>query len=318
MGAVQQMTMKRLSEIRQAKKQEHEKHGEENTRMTLTAKALNKFADVIRVGSDEGQGTKLPWNKSPMNNSWNSNSSGDGAFDGMLSFNSFRRISNASAGSQWRRRASRESSRQSPELSDNLFGGTERARTAKEMYAIAANEQGANMAPRKSIGDFTAMRSLADQSHRSGDSIHTDFSGLFLEESNEVNTKEEGKEEKPTAQQDTEYECVLSDSTTHVFETFNVCIGANVDLQSEDRDVLLETQLKPEKSRYCTDDLDQSHRSDTKSAISGLSGISDCTSACGDGLIVGFKPRHQVRVGEDEDHLSTGNFASDFSAWDRR
>ena len=312
MGAVQQMTMRRLSEIKQAQKQEQDHHGEENRRMTLTAKALNKFADAItRVGSEEGQGTKLPWNKSPMNDSWNSNASGDGAY--------FRRISNATAGSQWRRRLSQESSRQSPELSGNPFGRNEKARTANEMYAIAANEQGANMAPRKSIGDFTAMCSLADQSDTlRRDSIHSDFSGLFLEESNEMNVNKEGKEEELPVQQNFDNPCVLSDSKTDVIETFNLCIGANVDLQSEDGDVLLETQLKLEKSSYCTDDLDQSYRSDTKSAISGLSGLSDCTSACGDGLIVGFKPRHQVRVGEDEDHLGTGNFASDFTAWDRR
>lgn len=395
MGAVQQMTMRRLSELKQLKleeqdhlrKLEDEAEAEEERKIGLAAKTLNKFVDVIRVAaSDEGEDqnakAKTLWNRSPLNDSHGSNSSGE-RDGGLLSFNSFRRrptddenvksntwhrsplndsYGSASDGDRnggllsfqsFRRRSSasgpkRLSLKAAPnhpfdfhESNESLLRSTEnisKARTANEMYAIAANEQGANVAPRKSVGDFTAMLSVGDMSEGTRDSLKSDFSGLLLEElakSVRIEEMERADQAAVAGNDSSEY-----NYTDEVLKAFQLGIGESTKRCTTERlsgdgehehaysDTWIDAQLENVASRIASSvqnsdenyDLNQSRHSDCKSAISGLSGISDCTSACGDGLIVGFKPRNRCTGGDsklDEDHLHGGNFASDFSAWER-
>ena len=356
LGAVQHMTVMKLSEIRDQKVEEEKLRelgsgrnnlATEGRYNSIAAKTMNKFVDAIRVvASDEGEVPKKSWNKSSLNESYGSTSTnGEGTRgEGLLSFQSFRRRSTVNSALP-RRRVSQDSAGAHTFSDFNasndslLIGSNEncaRARTANEMYAIAANEQGANMAPRKSVGDFTAMLSVADLSDdRCGDSIKSDLSGLILEElarsarslELELNDKNGGDEDVS-----------LQESDRDVLEAFTLSIGESVkpydpetnNSQNEaanDTHQWIETQFEKPESRFAApismpnDDsceLNRSRHSDTKSAVSGLSGYSDCTSACSDGLIVGFRPRNCSETSRDEDHLNAGNFASDFSAWDRR
>lgn len=348
------MTMRRLSEIRQLKIEEQEQlnrlagdtdnENDHEGKMGLAVKTLNKFVDVVRVATcDDGEGVKKAWNKSIFNDSFGSASSDERAPEKLLAFaNSFRRRSSASGP---RRRTSQESTGPADFNASNgsLLRGEEnltRARTANEMYAIAANEQGANMAPRKSVGDFTAMLSVGDISEGTRDSLRSDdLSGLYLEEiaksarSAGVTSFDPGNEDgcnDGSLRDEDRGNDVLATFTVCVSESTGRCtaVAANAEHENDEMDAheWLESQLQKraagriatylEKTKEDNLDLNQSRHSDTKSAISGLSVMSDCTSACGDGLIVGFRPRHCSD--EDEDHMNSGNFASDFSAWERK
>jgi hypothetical protein len=398
MGAVQQMTMRRLSELQRLKVEEQDHlrkladkaETEEEHVLGLAAKTLNKFVDAIRVaapdeGEDQNIKAKASWNRSPLNDSQGSNSDGDrdggllslnsfrmrscdehniktkaswnrsplndsqgstsdGDRDGgLLSFKSFRRPSSVSGP---KRQDSKKSAHEFNESNESLFRSTDnisKARTANEMYAIAANEQGANMAPRKSIGDFTAMLSVGDASEGTRDSLKSlksDFSELLLEElANNFKSEEMNPTQQTAVAGNGSSEFNYSEE---VLAAYELCIGESTKLCTTERqngnrenenahpDQWIDQQLEHVASRIASSsvetseencDLNHSRHSDTKSAISGLSGISDCTSACGDGLIVGFKPRNQctssVDSKLDEDHLHGGNFASDFSAWER-
>ena len=205
LGAVQHMTVMKLSKIRdqkvgEEKIRELDNNGRgsntfvnEGRYNSIATKTMNKFVDAIRVGTfDEGENAKKSWNKSAFNES-NEATSTNGEGEGLQLFQNFRRRSSNNSNSALpKRRVSQESAGartltdfNASEQSLNNNEHCAKARTANEMYAIAANEQGANMAPRKSISDFTAMLSVADHSDQSkgcGDSIKSDLSGLILEE----------------------------------------------------------------------------------------------------------------------------------------
>lgn len=338
MGAIQQMTMRRLSETRQSKKkqqyQSHKPDYEEEGKVGLAAKTLNKLVDAIRVtASDEAEDShvnkKKIWNRSLLNDSFRSASSGD-EDGGLMSFNHFLRRPSASGPA---RRASQDSSgpHDFNASNESLFRGNEiisKARTANEMYAIAANEQGENMAPRRSIGDLTALMSVGgDQSDEDRKSLRSDLSVLLLEELTKSNMGEDNGGSLRGNWSGEIIEAVTGgagESTTHCtgIKDGNEVMDQWIDNQFDQ--VTGRTTSSFDNSQQERFDLNHSRHSDTKSAISdakstisGLSGYSDCTSAWGDGLIVGFRPRRFSGASNwDEDHLNAGNFASDFSAWE--
>lgn len=358
MGAVQQMTLRRLSECQKLRKAQQQdlnelaqEAQEDERQIGLAVKTLNKFADVIRVGSvapDEGEdhGVKAKGtasdleHKSHLDDSFVSYSSSDYAHEkafALMKLAGFRRNSASTV------------NRQSPQLSSALSAFSDfncsndsliltKPRTAREMYAIAANEQGENMALKRSVSDFSAMLSVGDLSRRSIDSLMSDMSALFLEEpvqsakdAEAITDIRDDNANDGVFNGDYVNDFVVTACAVCIDDTNNSGYGL-ADTRRQEQEKMntwggIEKATKKISSKFPDSQIgsiDQTH-SCQSDARSDLSGLSDCTSACGsDGLIVSFSPRCESAGGskgdlveEDDECFGFEGFAADFSAWDK-
>eukprot|EP00804_Cyclotella_cryptica_P030112 CCRYP_009528-RA/>CCRYP_009528-RA protein AED:0.02 eAED:0.02 QI:274/1/1/1/1/1/2/256/490 len=356
MGAVQQITVRRLSQLQKLQKEQQEElnrlaqDAQDDERKTgLAAKALNKFVDIIRVGpvapvEGEDHGIKAtgpyssrPAHKSHLDDSFVSSSSSDCAHDKTLpimKFAGFRRNSASAVNRESSQLSSAQSTFSEFNSSNDSLTLT-KPRTANEMYAIAANEQGENMALMRSVDDFSVMLSVGDLSRRSGDSLISNMSGLILAEL----TK---------SAQDTEAEADIRDGNAYNGSFDSDCVDDFVlatcfdstihtssglaDNRRQDQEKMIEwsglEKATKTPSKFANSNIRRIDETDScqADARSALSGLSDCTSACGsDGLIVGFPLRCENsnassdNLLEDNDEcVGLEGFAADFSAWDNR
>lgn len=405
LGALQQMTMQRIAELKAQKEQEEaeleeereneeRRLKEEKRRLALANNALNKWVGKIRNvpavtltegENDDGESDQDNVDtaatnqftsqrqiqyKAHLDDSFSSSSTGiperskgsiavltqmmpnplitHGRQNSLIrrrnannnnNNNNSVRAAGANDKSSNNRQATLDSTSQTAAntASDNIVMGAI-PRTAEEMYATTAEEQGANFAPRRmrSVGDFSVgtidgdefsqhhgQRNYADWDEKSVHSIISDMSGLFIDAKNDS-----------------------GDGGSAVGSN----VGSVIDLifdhsqyprkddeRGESKTEAMRLQQQHGNKHKVLNDRQQSidsYVSDANVSESNRSNISDHTSLSRDsvnsnGLIVGFvKRRFSDSSGKGTDcarqssffNSKSGNgaFASDFSAWESR